>query len=71
LANLQATEGPDWVKVKSPAKYAGFHVTGAFQRNIYKILAPHVLPKRNFLDIDLPRVLEESAQAIADEIAHE
>jgi phage gpG-like protein len=67
LANMQATEGPDWVKVKSPAPYAGFHVTGASQKNIFNVLAPHELPKRDFLDIDLPRVLGEAAEAVAIE----
>jgi phage gpG-like protein len=69
LASMQSSEGVDWVKVKSPADYSGFHVTGAYQKNIFRKLAPHRLPKRDFLLIDLESVLEEAAQAIADEVA--
>ena len=68
LANMQSTEGSNWVKVKSPARYSGFHVTGTTQRNIYRILAPHTMPKRDFLDIDLPRVLGEAVESILTEV---
>lgn len=68
LANLQATEGPDWVEVASPAPYASFHVTGTEQMNIFQTYAPHKMPARNFLDIDIERVLNEAAEAILLEV---
>jgi phage gpG-like protein len=66
LARLQIRRGMDWVEVRSPAPYAGFHVTGVRQNGIPN-LGP--VPARNFLAIDLGRILERAAEAVAAEIA--
>lgn len=69
LANIQVIEeGANFVEVGSPAPYAGYHVTGAWQRNIFRQHAPHELPERDFLAIDLEKVLEDAAEIVAQEI---
>jgi len=59
LANVQATGfGADWVEVESPAPYSFYHVEGTRH-----------MPARNFLDIDLGLVLEQTADEIGQEIS--
>jgi len=71
LANVQITEEtPNSVTVASPAGYAGFHVTGTYQDNIYNAYAPHEMPARNFLGINIGNVLDEAAESITDEIVN-
>jgi phage gpG-like protein len=57
LKAFQVWTGPDWVEVRSPAPYAGFHVTGT--RN---------MPQRDFTDIDLGQSLETAAILVAKEL---
>ncbi len=66
LANMQIEEGSDWVEVGSPAPYAGYHVTGT-TKNALPGMGP--MPARNFLAVDLDRVLEEAADQIVEEVA--
>lgn len=68
LANLQTSRGPGYVKVRSPAPYAGFHITGTKQKNIYRANAPHTMPVRDFMDIDFESALDELADTILREI---
>jgi len=57
LANIQKKIGNNWAKAYSKRKFARFHVTGT--KN---------MPARNFLDIQMEKVLEEMAAYITDEI---
>ena len=71
LANIQVMqEGPNFVQVGSPAPYAGVHITGTTQTNVFNRYNTDRMPlaKRDFLAIDLGHVLEEAADAIAAEI---
>ena len=68
LSNIQQMRtGADFVEVGSPAPYAFFHVSGAQQDNIYLTFAPHELPKRDFLAIDIQKVLEETGELVIQE----
>jgi phage gpG-like protein len=57
LANIQQSEGPDWAEAKSPAPYAGYHVTGT-----------RYMEPRNFVGFPLGPVLEEIADIILEDI---
>lgn len=71
LAAIQTDTGPDWARIMSPAPYAGFHLEpGTDQDNIYHAFAPHHMPARDFLAIDLPAVLEETAALLVQEVAN-
>ena len=67
LSKMQTSRGPGWVKIQSPAPYAGFHVTGTRQKNIYNAYAPHTMPERDFLDIDFDKALDELADMVLRE----
>ena len=60
LASIQQSPdspGPDWVQIESPAPYGWYHVEGTKH-----------MTARNYLAIDLGRVLEQSAEVISQEI---
>lgn len=57
LANLQTFVGDDFFGVRSPAPYAGYHVTGT--KN---------MPARDFLAVDIATLLGSLAEEIASEI---
>jgi len=62
LAQIQqtpASPGPDWVEVESPAPYAIFHVSRAPRK---------IIPLRDFLDINMPKVLDDIGDQILSEI---
>lgn len=66
LANIQhspGSPGPDWVQIESPAPYSWYHVTGTHNKD-----GSERMPKRDFMDIDLERVLTEVADDICEEI---
>ena len=63
LANIQqmpGSPGPDFVEVGSPAPYAIYHTSPKPRKQI---------PLRDFLDIDMPAVLDGIADDILREIA--
>ena len=68
LASIQSDEGDDWAEAWSPAPYAIFHIFGATQDNIYLQHAPHRLPQRDFLDVELDEVLEEVVNTFTEEV---
>lgn len=67
LANIQTSRGPGFVKLTSPAPYAGFHITGTTQKNIYRAYAPHTMPERDFMDIDYDKAFDELADMVLRE----
>lgn len=61
LAEIQQSPdspGPDWVQIESPAPYGWYHVEGTKH-----------MDARNYLAIDLGRVLEQAAEEIAVEVS--
>ena len=56
LANIQTQHGPNFALAYSPAPYAKWHITGTKH-----------MPRRNFLAVDLDKVLD----AISDEFLAE
>ncbi|MCP4674351.1 MAG: hypothetical protein GY854_02300 [Deltaproteobacteria bacterium] len=64
LASMQIEEGPDWVEVGSHAPYAGYHVKGT-TKNAIPGMGP--MPARNYLAVDLDRVLEDAVDQIVEE----
>jgi len=62
LAQIQQSPGspnPNWVEVMSPAKYAIYHTSDRPRK---------VIPLRDFLAIDMPRVLEQIGNTLLAEI---
>lgn len=57
LANMQDVSGDGFAKIKSPAPYAHWHVTGTKH-----------MAKRNFLAIDLGKASEEIGEYLTAEI---
>jgi len=62
LANLQTQTGSDWVEVSSPAKYAGYHITGT------RRFGRRYMPKRDFMAIDVDKVLDAMGDLALEEI---
>lgn len=63
LANVQVTPERRSVEVRSPAPYAGFHVTGTFTR-----AGGERMPRRDFLDVDLDVVLEACGARVLEHL---
>jgi len=57
LANIQTRTGPNFAEASSPARYAGFHVSGTSR-----------MVKRDFLAIDLAATLEIMGDIILQDI---
>lgn len=62
LANIQTAVGQDWFGVRSPAPYAGFHVTGT------RRYGRAYMPKRDFLDVDMGELLDQLMAGMADRV---
>jgi hypothetical protein len=62
LAQIQqspGSPGPDWVEVRSPAPYAIYHVSPEPRE---------IIPLRDFLDIDMPTVLDQIGVELLDQV---
>lgn len=63
LANLQTIYGTDWFGCRSPAAYAGYHITGTKTQG-----GTPMMPKRDFLAIDFTSLLEQLATEMAGDV---
>jgi phage gpG-like protein len=67
LAAFQASSGPGWAEVKSPAPYAEYHQKGT-KKTRGMVYSDDGIPKRDFTAIDMKATLEEACNSIVSAI---